>query len=131
MNMCCFRLTLEGSFEHLLRRNILASIELDNAAIVKRVGIAWQNALRTQPRLRNREIRPRARCDFRYLRVFIHENSKLVQRLNKTTSRKLLVRTLERDQSCRVVLRRRSRRWWSWCRSNGSNRSLLLRRFDP
>src|SRR5215217_4110045 len=125
-----FRLTLERSFEHLLRRDILTSIELDDAAIVKRVGVAWENALSSQSRLRNREIRPRASCDFGHLRVFVYENSKLVPRLSEPASCKLLVRPLKSDQSCRLVLCRRS---WRRRRSrpDSSNRSLLLRRFDP
>src|SRR6185312_16016837 len=94
-----FRLTLERSFEHLLRRYILTSIELDDAAIVKRIGITWENALSSQARLRNREIRPRTGCDFCYLRVFVYENSELVPRFSKSTSCKLLVRPLKRDQS--------------------------------
>src|SRR5215217_2322191 len=125
-----FRLTLERSFEHLLRRDILTSIELDDAAIVKRVGVAWENALSSQSRLRNREIRPRASCDFGYLRVFVYENSKLVPRLSEPTACKLLMCAFECNQSCRLVLRRRSRRRWRSRRwPNSSNRSLLLRRF--
>src|ERR1044072_6138289 len=126
-----FRLTLERSFEHLLRRYILTAIELDDAAIVKRVGITWENAFSSQARLRNREIRPRACCDFCYLRVFVYENSELVPRLSKTATCKFFVRPLKREQSCRLIDGRRSWRRWSWGRPHSSNGSLLLRRFDP
>src|SRR5262245_46975862 len=130
--MRCFGLTLECSFEHLLRRNIPTSIELDDAAIVKRVGITWENALSSQARLRNREIRSRACSDFCYLRVFVYENPKLVPRLSKPTACKLLMCAFERNQCCRLILCWRS---WRWRRSgrgsNCSNRGLLLRRFDP
>ena len=132
MNMSRFGLTLERSFEHLLRRDILAPVELDYTTIVKRIGIAWENALSSQARFRNREICPRASCDFRYLRILVYENPKLVSRLSKPAAYKLLVRTLERDKSCRLILCRWSRRRWrSRYRSDGSNRGLLLRRFDP
>ena len=135
MNVCGFGLTLEGPFEHLLGRNILAAVELDDASIVKRVGIARKNAFRSQARLCNREIRSRTRRDFCYLRVFLYENSKLIPRLSKPASGKLLVRPFECDKRCRLILSRWSRRrWLSWRGSNGSNRSnrsLLLRRFDP
>ena len=40
MNVCRFRFALERSFEHLLGGDILTSVELDNSAVVKRVGIA-------------------------------------------------------------------------------------------
>ena len=40
VNVRCFRFTLECSFEHLLRGHILAAIQFDDAAIVKRVSIA-------------------------------------------------------------------------------------------
>ena len=131
MNMRGFGLTFQSSFEHLLRGYILAAVELDNAAIVKRISITWQNTFGPEAGFRDREIRPRAGCDFRYLGVFVDEYAKLVSRLSKPTSNKLLVRTLERDKSRRLILRRWSRRRRSWCGSNGSNRSLLLRRFDP
>jgi hypothetical protein len=64
MNVCRFRFALQRSFEHLLRRDIFASIEFDHAAVVERIGIAWKNAFRAQPRLSDREIRARAGCDF-------------------------------------------------------------------
>jgi hypothetical protein len=132
VNVRRFRLTLECSFKHLLRRNVLAAIELDDATIVKRVSIAWENAFGPQARLRNREIRSRASCDFRYLRILVYQNSKLIPRFRKTASCKLAMRTLEGDESCRLILRGWSWRWWrSRCGSNSSNRSLLLRRFDP
>ena len=132
MNVRRFRLTLECSFKHLLRRNVFAAIELDDATVIKRISIAWENALSPQARLRNCEIRSRASRDFRYLRILVYQNSKLIPRLSKTSSCKLAMRTLERDEGCRLILRRWSWRWWrSGCGSNGSNRSLLLRRFDP
>src|SRR5215213_398327 len=126
-----FRLALERSFKHLLRRYILSAVELDDATIVERVGVARQNALRSQARFSNREIRSRASCNFCYLRVLVYENPKLVPRLSKTAASKLLMRTLECDESCRLVLCRWSWRCWSWRGSNGSNRSLLMRLFDP
>ena len=100
VNVRRFRLTLQSSFKHLLRCYILAAVEFDHATIVKRVGIARQNALRSQTRLRNREIRPSASCDFRNLRVLVYENSKLIARLSKPSSDKLLVRTFKSDK-CR------------------------------
>src|SRR5215204_2514607 len=129
--MCRLWLTLERSFEHLLRRDVLAAIELDDAAIVERVGITRENALGSQARLRNREIRPSSRRDFCNLRILVYENSKLISRLSKPSSSKLLVCAFERNQSCRLILRWWSRWWRSRTRSQRSNRSLLLRRFDP
>src|SRR6185369_8688550 len=130
-----FGLTLECSLEHLLRRHILAAVELDYAAIVKRVSIARQNTLSPQARLRNREIRPRACRDFRDLRVLLYKYSKLVTRLSKSSACKFLMRAFERHESCRLILRRWSWRRWLSCRwanrTNSTNRSLLLRRFDP
>src|SRR6185369_6300931 len=95
-----FRLTLECSFEHLLRCYILTAIELDDTAVVKRVGITWENAFSSQARLRNREIRSRTRCDFCYLRVFVDENSELVPRLSKPPAGKLLMCAFKCNQSC-------------------------------
>jgi hypothetical protein len=40
VNMRRFRLPLERSFKHFLRRYIFTSIELDDSAVIKRVGIA-------------------------------------------------------------------------------------------
>ena len=131
MNVRRFRLTLERSFKHLLRGNILAAIEFDDATVVKRVSIAWENTFGPQARLRNREICPRASCDFGYLGILVNEDSKLVPRLSKTTSSKLFVRAFERDECCRLILRWRSWRERSLCGSDSSNGSLLLRRFDP
>ena len=99
MNVRCFRLTLERPLEHLLRRHVFATIELDDAPIVKRISIAWQNALGPQTRFRNRKIRARASCDFRYLRILVYQNSKLIPRFSKTAASKLPVRTFERQQS--------------------------------
>src|SRR5215213_361445 len=121
--MCRLWLALERSFKHLLRRDVLAAIELDDAAIVKRVGITRENTLGSQARLRNREIRPRSRCDFRNLRILVYEDSKLIPRLSKPSSSKLLVRAFERNQSCRLILRWWSRWWRSRTRSHCSNRS--------
>lgn len=47
VNVCRFGFTFESSFEHFLCRYILASVEFNNATVVKRVGIAWQDALRS------------------------------------------------------------------------------------
>src|ERR1044072_978277 len=132
MNVCCFRFALQSSFEHLLRRDILASIKFHHTAVIKRIGIAWKNAVSAQARLRDREIRARASCDFRYLRVLVQENSKLIPRFSKPASYKFLVSTLKSKQCCRLIHGRWTRRWRrSRCGSDGTNRSLLLRRFDP
>ena len=98
MNVCRLRLTFECSFEHLLRRDILAAVEFDNAAVVKRVSITWKNAFGSQARLRNREIRASASCDFCHLRILVYQNSKLITRFSKPASHKLLVRTFKRYQ---------------------------------
>jgi hypothetical protein len=120
VNVRRFGFTLERSFKHLLRRNILAAIELDDATVVKRVSIAWKNALRPQARFRNREIRSRASRDFRYLRILVYENSKLVPRFSKTAPGKLLMCAFERNESCRLILRR-----WSWRRAESALVELL------
>ena len=100
MNVCRFRFTLQRSFEHLLRRDILASIEFDDAAVIERIGIAWKNAFSAQARLSDREIRASASCDFRYLRVFVQKNSELIPSLSKPASHKFLVRAFESDKCC-------------------------------
>src|SRR5690242_15738553 len=115
MNVRRFGLALECPFKHLLCGNVLTAIELDDATIVKRVSIARENAFSPQSRLRNRQIRARASCDFRDLRILVYQNSKLIPRFSKTASNKLPVRTLERDQRCRLILRRRSLRRWLRC----------------
>jgi hypothetical protein len=97
MNVRRFGLTLERSFKHFLRRDILAVIQLDDAPVVKRVSIAWEDTLGPQARFRDREIRSRASCDFRYLRILVYQNSKLISRFRKSASSKLSVRTLESD----------------------------------
>jgi len=132
MNVRRFRFSLQRSFEHLLRRDILASIEFDHAAVIERIGIAWKNAFSAQARLRDREISARASCDFRYLRVFVQENSKLIPRFGKPASDKFLVSAFKSQQCCGLI----DSRWpWRWRRSrrwpDGANCSLLLRRFDP
>ena len=98
MNVCRFRFTFESSFEHLLRRDIFTPVELNDAAIVKRVGITWKNAFGPQARLRNRQPRASTSCDFRHLRILVDKNSKLIARLSKPASDKLLVRTFKRHQ---------------------------------
>src|ERR1700752_444870 len=131
MNVRSLRLTFECSFKHFLSGDIFVSIEFDDAAIVERVGVAWKNAFSTQARLRDRQIGASASSDLRNLRVFIYQNSKLIPCLSKPPACKLFVRSLESNESCRLILSR-----WSWlrrrrCRSDGANSSLLLRRFDP
>src|SRR5262245_38192406 len=67
VNVCRLGLAFECPFEHLLSGNILTPVELDNASIVKRVGVTWKYAFSSQARLRNREIRSSPRCYFCYL----------------------------------------------------------------
>src|ERR1041385_6831254 len=131
MNMCSLGLTLQRSLEHLLGRDILTAVQFDHAAIVERIGITRENAFSSQSRLCDREICPRASCDFGNLRVFIYQDSKLIPRLSKPTSRKLLVGPFKRCQGSRLILCGRSRHRRSWLRSNCSDCRELLRRFDP
>ena len=56
VNVCCFRFTFEGAFKHLLGGDIFAPVEFDNASIVKRISVAWENAFSPQARFRDREI---------------------------------------------------------------------------
>ena len=98
MNVSRFRFTLESSFEHLLRRDIFTPVELNDPAIVKRVGITWKNAFGPQTRFRNRQPRASTSCDFRHLRILVYQNSKLIACLGKPASDKLLVRAFKRYQ---------------------------------
>lgn len=67
MNVRCFRFAFECSLKHLLRRNVFAAVQFDDAAIIKGVGVAWKHAFRSQPRFRDRQVRARAGGHFRNL----------------------------------------------------------------
>ena|SRR6185503_11743699 len=131
MNVRRFRFTLECTLKHLLRRHILASVELNHTAVVKRVGITWQNTLGSQTRFSNREIGASTRRDFRDLRVLVYQDSKLITGFSEPASNEFLVRAFKCDKSRRLILRRWTRRWWRRRGSNSSDRRKLLRLFDP
>ncbi len=63
----CFGFALECSFKHLLRRDVLATVQFDDAAVIKRIGVAGKHAFGTQARFRDREIRAGAGGHFRNL----------------------------------------------------------------
>jgi hypothetical protein len=65
------------------------------------------------------------------LRVLVQENPKLIPRFSKPASYELFVRTFEGKKCCRLIDCRWTRSWRRSRRSDGANRSLLLRRFDP
>src|SRR5688572_16590832 len=109
VNVCGFRFAFECSLKHLLSSDIFTAIQFDDAAVVKRIGVAGQHAFRAQSRLRNREIGARTGGDFRDLRILIDENSKLIPRFGKTSTYKLFVSTFESAQRGRLVHRRLSR----------------------
>lgn len=67
VNVRCFRFALKCSLKHLLRRNVFAAIQFDDAAVVERIGVAGKHAFRSQPRFRDRQIRPSAGGHFRNL----------------------------------------------------------------
>ena len=115
MNVCRFGFPLEGTLKHFLRRDILASVQFNNSAVIKRVRIARQNAFRSQTRLCNGEIGTSASSYLCNLRVFVYENSKLIAGFSEPTSCKLLVRSFKRHQCRRLILCRwtRRRRCWS------------------
>lgn len=62
VNMCCFGFTFEGAFKHLLGGDVFAAVEFDNAPIVKRISVAWENAFGSQARFRDREVSASACC---------------------------------------------------------------------
>ena len=95
MNMCGLRFPLQSAFKHLLRCNILATIQFNNAAIVERVSIPWQHAFGSQSSIRNSEIRACPRCYFRDLKIFFQERAKLIACLTKTAACKFLMCSFE------------------------------------
>ena len=105
MNVRCLRFALECSFEHLLRGHILAAVQFDYAAIVKRVGVARQHAFRSQPGFRDCQVCASAGGYFRNLRILVDEDPKLVASLSKASSYKLFVSTFESSQCGRLVYR--------------------------
>lgn len=98
MDVRGFRFALERTFKHLLGRHILTSIEFNNAAIVKRISIARQDAFCPQARFRDRKVRAPARRDLRHLRVLVHKTTKLITSLCETSASEFLVRPLECEQ---------------------------------
>ena len=48
MNVRRLWFTFEGSFKHLLSRDIFSSVKLDHTSVVKRVSISWKHAFSTQ-----------------------------------------------------------------------------------
>src|SRR5688572_8328997 len=116
MNVRRFRFTLQSSFEHLLRGHILAAVQFDYTAIVKRVSVAREHAFGSQTRFRNCQVRAGAGGDLRNLRILLNEDPKLVTRLGETSSDKLFVSAFKRTQRGRFVdSRLPGRRRWSLC----------------
>ena len=100
MNVSCLGFAFECALKHLLRRDILAAIQFNDAAVVKRVGVARQHAFGAQARLGNREVRTCTGGHFRNLRVLIDQNAKLVASLREPATHKLFVSSFERSE-CR------------------------------
>src|ERR1700687_4360648 len=48
--MSCLRFTLESALKHLLGSDIFTTVQFDDAAIIKRIGISREHALGAQPR---------------------------------------------------------------------------------
>src|SRR5689334_14346785 len=105
MDVRRFRFALECTFKHLLRRDILAAIELDHPAVIKRVGVPRQHAFRAQARFSDGEIGAGARRDFRNLRILVYEDTKLIASFREPAPHKLLVSSLESTERGRFVLR--------------------------
>src|SRR4051812_29749795 len=116
MNVSSFRFPLQGAFEHLLRRYILAAVQFNNAAVVERVCITWQHVLGTKARFCNCQIGTCARRHLRYLGVLIQECAKLVAGLAKPAPSKFLVGLFKYLQRSRLIKSRLSRGW----RNDGS-----------
>ena len=51
MHVCRLRFALQGALEQFLRRDVIAAIEFDDAAVVERVRVARQRRLCAQARL--------------------------------------------------------------------------------
>src|SRR5205085_8172505 len=110
------------ALEQFLRRDIIAAIEFDDAAVIERVGVARQRRLCAQARLSDGQIDARPCRHFGGVRVLLNQSAKQLPRLTETTARKIFVGPLERANRGHLVLRRLGSGRWS-------RRSLWARRW--
>src|SRR6266851_1276677 len=99
------------TLKHFLRRNIFAAVEFDDAAVIKRIGIARQNAFSPHSRISNSEISTRTCRYFRNLRVFLEQRAKQVAGLAEVTAGKFFMGALKCFQRSRLI-----NRWLAWWR---------------
>src|SRR5437588_1495932 len=90
-----FGVALEGALEHLLRGDEVSAVQLDDAAVVERVGVARQRRLRAQARFGDGQIGARACRHLGDARVLLDERAEEVARRPEMAGSELLVCSLE------------------------------------
>lgn len=95
MNVGGFGVAFERAFEQLLRGNVFAAIEFDDATIIQSFGVARQRTLRTEAGFSDGEIGARPRRDLGDSAMLVDERAKQHPRFRETTACKLFMRTLE------------------------------------
>lgn len=93
--MRCFGFAFEGALEEFLRGDEFATIEFDNAAIIKRIRIARQRRFAAQSCFGDGKISARARRYFGDADVFFDKRAEKSSRLCETPARKFFVSTLK------------------------------------
>jgi hypothetical protein len=101
---------LEGALEQLLRRDEVAAVELDDAAVVERVGVARQRRLGAQARLGDVEVGARARRHLGDARVLLDEGAEVLARGREVPAREIFVGALEGFERRGLVARGLARR---------------------
>jgi hypothetical protein len=71
MDVRGFGFAPQSSLKQLLSRHIIAAVQFNYTAIIKRVCIARQSQFRPQTRFGDGKISARPRGNFRYRRVFL------------------------------------------------------------
>jgi hypothetical protein len=101
---------LERALEKLLRRDEVAAVELDDAAVVERVGVARERRIGAQPRLGDVEVCARARRDLRDARVLLDERAEVLAGGGEVAAREIFVGALEGFERRGLVARGLARR---------------------
>src|SRR5260370_28927220 len=130
MYVCSFWLAPQRALKQLLRRNIIAAVQLNYSTIIKRVGVPWQRQLSSHSRFSNGKIGASSSCYFRDRRILFDQRAKLISCFAKVTTSKLLVCSLKRAKRGRLIMSRlRWRLRWSWSFEDqgflGANRPRL------
>src|SRR5438067_7061784 len=106
----CSGVAFERAREQLLRGDEIASVQLDDAAVVERVWVARQHRLRPQSSVGDVQVGARSRRHLRDARVLLYERAEEIARRGEVAAGELLVGALERLECRRLVARRLPRR---------------------